>query len=184
MKQESARPLMLKATAAISKGKYAGAEDLLKQAVQIAPHYAEALLLLAEDYEHQGKTQDAMDVYHSLVYSQGWGSSINSSPNTSFRYMLLLVKANRLKEAGDMLARANRSFTITTGHPIIADIAPHSQDPIALEAAAHLGLGISTQSHMSSNTEEQLHHIKKALALKPDSKEAQAAYQKALQMPA
>jgi tetratricopeptide (TPR) repeat protein len=181
MKIEAAMPLVKRGIAAMDKRDYSRAEKLLTQANQIAEHNAEAMLPLAECYEHERKYDAAMGVYHALVYSVNWGGSINSNPNTSFRYMLLLVHANRLKEANEVFAKANRSLTITNGHPIFSAVEPGTTDPIALEAAAHLGLGTTAQSHAPTNRADQLLHLKEAVTLKPNWGDAQYYYGEALQ---
>ena len=181
-KQESIRPIVQNGEISLAQGRYADAEALFRKALAIFPQDAESLLLLADVCERQGKDAVAIKAYNTLVYSQGWGSSINSSPNTHLRYVLALLRSHRWPEAVEVYDKAMHKSAKANGHPMFdLQFDPQSPDYARLESAAHLGVVLVPQGHAPTDAGEQLKHLQSAVRLQPGWGLAQYSYGQALE---
>jgi tetratricopeptide (TPR) repeat protein len=181
-KSDQIMPLIQQGKQAVVQGRYAKGETLFRQALQIQPRDAMSWLLLADVCEREGRQTEALRAYHELVYSKGWGGSINSSPTTHFRYVLALLRDHQWPEAVEVYDKAMNITTTTDGHPMFDPrFDPQHPDREGLEAVAHLGLGITSQSFGPADTADQLNHLKTAVRMQPRWALAQYSYGRALE---
>jgi len=181
-KQESIRTVGRQGEQAAANGHYAEGEILFWKALVVYPHSPESLLGLADACAGKGKQAEALKAYQALIYARGWGSSINSDPTTSMRYVLALSRIGRWQEALDVYDKANQRTLSGTGKPI-APVSFTRGTPswTELKAAAHLALGMRRPSYGPADLRAQLAHLETAARPQPNWAAAQFAYGQALE---
>jgi tetratricopeptide (TPR) repeat protein len=183
-RMEENAPIRATARKLIAKGEYAEGEKLLRSAVSHAPRDTEAMLFLADAYEHDGKAAEALHTWHTLVDPRTGGGSISSNPNTHFRYVLALVRSGNVRDAAKLYNDTLDASYQNMGNRITNfKFDPSTGDTVTLEAAAHLGLGLAYQSFAPNvfGPDDQIMHLHEAVRLKPRWLMAQYSYGRALQ---
>lgn len=165
------------ARTALDHGDYAKAESILRRALAIDRTDAQSWVLLADVCERQGKTDDAIQAYRAMIYSQGWGSSINHDPTTVMRYVLLLSKKGAWAEAAAVYNDAEQRKMAGTGRPLAGfHFSQRTPDWPGLKAAAGFVLGTYHVSYAHGQTVDQVKHLEQAIKYRPNWPEAQIAY--------
>ncbi len=173
--------LVVEGRAEMARGRDAQAEALFRKALAL-DNDGMAWLSLARISERHGRQAEALKAYHALVYADGWGGSVNSSPNTRLRYVLALLRSHQWPEAVAVYDKAMQGTSVTNGHPMF-DLRFDPQDPdrAGLEAAAHVGVGITALSSGPADAEEQRSHLAAAVRLRPEWGLAQYHYGRSLE---
>ena len=167
---------------ALDHKRYTEAENLFRKAVQIHAKTPEASLLLADVSERQGKLEQALQAYYTLVYSQDGGSSIGTDPVTRMRYVLALVRSNRYEDAVQVYDLARQQADISRDEvlfPLRFDA--NTPDENHLQAAAHYVMGIEPPLHRENVPGELRQHLDAAIRLAPDWGKPHAALGKMLE---
>jgi tetratricopeptide (TPR) repeat protein len=168
---------------ALSKKEYAAAEVACREALAIDKQDAFAWIYFAYASEGQGKYNQALKAYRALVYSHGWGSSINSDPTTLMRYVLALSRSGgRWDEAVAVFDRAQKQADGGRGMKLVdAQFDSARPDWNGMKAVAHYVLGTRSPRHEPADPAEQLKHLEAAVRLKPSWAAAETAYGRALE---
>jgi tetratricopeptide (TPR) repeat protein len=166
---------------AMQEGHDTQAEALFHHALAL-DHDSEALLRLAQIYDRHDRRTEAVQAYHTLIYSNEYRwSSISTDPNTHLRCVLALLRDGQWPQAVDIYNKAMNLTLLVDGQPIFEQqFDPESPDFFRLEAVAHVGLGITSQLCGPQDKPEQLKHLKAAVGLEPRWALAQYSYGKAL----
>jgi Flp pilus assembly protein TadD len=179
--EQRVAPLLRNGYGLLAKGQFGDASSSFRQALGIDRTCARAWLGLAEACERQGKDDDAIQAYRAMIYSKGWGSSINHDPVTMMRYVLLLSKRGDWREAVAAYNDVEQRSQTGRGHPLVglrfSETAP---DWPTMRAVAHLVLGIRDAYHGPVPSAEKMKHLEEAVKLRPQWPEAQLAYGQAL----
>jgi len=169
---------------AMDQKRYQEAEKLFRKAIVVQPHNPLAWLLLAEACERQGKLEEALDAYHTIVYApNGTGGSIGSDPVTRMRYVLALVRGNRYAEAVAVYDLAHKQAARQSEEsffPLRFDA--NNPDENRLQAAAHYVMGVTPPLHREAASAELRQHLEAAMRFAPDWGKPHAALAKMLDM--
>lgn len=171
------------AAADLHAGRYVQAETKARQAVSMDWLNGVGLEVVAQALDAQGKDQDALQAYHTLVIdSKGHlGGQISSL----LPYALLLLKSGQWTQTLTVYNRAVTSLPDVGRHPKTVTVhdgdviransyfSPDVLDPTALATAIHIARGLvyngsSDWAGESQNT-EALAEYAKALQLAPNS---------------
>ncbi len=196
---QRSQPLLKLGRAAMGNKQYEQAQSLFLQAIKIYAEDPFSWLLLADAYERQGKYSKALEAYHTLVYSDGWGGSVGSDPTIHMRFVLALCRSNQYPEAAavfnetmDDSARGSIPDEVMVNAKQIggdAALAPYIEkysllpmrfdandpDKRLLQAAAHYVLGTKQPSFASPGAGEQMRHLQAAIRLAPKWGQAHSA---------
>ncbi len=162
---------------ALDRGDYAKGEAILRRALAVDKTDAYSWVLLADACEHQGKTDAAIQAYRAMIYSQGWGSSINHDPTTIMRYILLLSRKGEWREAVAVYNDSELRNQTGRGRALVGfQFTEKMPDWPAMRAAAHFILGTYHVSYAHGPTVDQVKHLEQAIQYRPKWPEAQVAY--------
>ncbi len=152
-------------------GRYVQAETEARQAISLDLLNVEGLEVMAQALDAQGKQQEALQAYHTLVIdSKG---HLGGQPRNLLPYALLLLKSGQWEQA---VAAYNQATALyPESNPVRANshFSPDVPDPTALAVMIHIARGQIYNEHTNRSGESQnteaLAEYGKALQLAPNS---------------
>lgn len=155
------------ASASLHAGHYAQAEAEARQSLSFRPNCGLGDQMLAEALDAQGKEQEALRVYQSVV------EHYDRNPRNVLPYALLLLKSGQWARAA---AAYNASLPLLASGEVMranSHFSPDTPEPAALAVAIHIAKGLTYGSGDDwageGQHKEMMAEFGKALQLAPDS---------------
>jgi tetratricopeptide (TPR) repeat protein len=154
------------ATAAMNAGQYADAEVDARQAVSLDAGWGNGEELLAASLYAQGKTQEALQQYQTVV------EHYDQQPRNELPYAQLLLQTGHWQQA---VAAYNKALSSLGSGDLVranSNFSPNVPQPTQLAAAIHIAMGLTMEGGdfhgtYQARTEQAMAHFQKALALEP-----------------
>lgn len=151
----------------LASGNYSAAEQDFRAALAIKDWNVTADPGLAEALASQGRTQEALQVYRSLVYQYPANlSSDAQSARTLMRFASLLSQTGQWSEAVPLYNYALARADFGDAPKLDAHFDPQTPMPLELQALSHIAVGMEYGGH--ADNKKSFAEFTQALQLAPD----------------
>lgn len=152
----------------LTDGHYSEAEQDFRAALAVEGWNVNAYPGLAESLAAQGKTEQALRVYRSLVYQYPANlSSAAQTMRTLMRFASLLSQTGQWEEAVSVYENGLPKGNFTEASKLDARFDLRHPMPLQLQALSHIAVGLEQSSHADNDT--AFAEYDKGLRLAPDN---------------